>query len=538
MSGSSATVRDVMHYDVVIVGAGPAGIACAIRLKQLDPARSVCVLEKGASVGAHLLSGAVIDPAPLAALLPDWRESLPELAVPVQHDEFRLLTRTGSWRLPTPPQQRNAGHLIVSLGQLMTRLAARAETLGVDVFPGFAASAALEDAEGAVCGVLLGDMGRRRDGSPKPGFTPGAELRAPVTVVAEGCRGSLAKQLLRRYGLETGCAPQTYGLGFKELWQLPAGRVRPGRVQHSVGWPLDPRTYGGGFVYHLPHDRLYVGFVVGLDYRDPRLDPFEAFQQFKHHPWVRPLLEGGRPEVYGARAIAAGGWQALPRLEMPGALLVGDAAGTLNVARLKGIHQAMRCGMLAAEHLVAVGTPAGFDARWRASAGHRELWRARNIKPGFKSGLWLGLANGVLETLTQGHSPWTLESDSDAAALMHLDERAPDTRPWIARTLPPRERSAAVYLAATVHEEDQPVHLRLREPGMCAERCTREFGNPCTRFCPAGVYEMIDDGAGARRLQINAANCVHCKACDIKDPYQIIDWSVPEGGSGPHYQSL
>jgi electron-transferring-flavoprotein dehydrogenase len=308
---------------------------------------------------------------------------------------------------------------------------------------------------------------------------------------------------------------------------------------------VDAGTYGGGLLYHLERDQLYIGYIVGLDYRDPKLAPFEVFQQFKHHPSIRPLLEGGEPIAYGARAIATGGWQALPRLEMPGAVLIGDAAGTLNVARLKGIDQAMRGGMLAAEHLHRHGSPAGFDAAWRASEAARELWRVRNIKPGFKHGLLRGLANAALETVLRGHSPWTLSSTADFARLQRLPAAAavPSTRTaerargWMTRSLPPRDRTAAVYLAATRHEEDQPVHLKVRDTRICIERCSVEYGNPCTRFCPAAVYEIVQDAAGAR-LQINAANCVHCKACDIKDPYQIIDWTVPEGGAGPNYQNL
>jgi electron-transferring-flavoprotein dehydrogenase len=528
--------RDSLAYDVAIVGAGPAGLSCALRLKQLCPERSICVLEKGASVGAHLISGAVIDPAPLDALLPAWRTHPPAIGAPVQHEEFRLLTARRSMPLPVPPPQRNRGHWIVSLGQLMALLAERAEAAGVDVFPGFAVSHALEDADGVVGGVVLGDMGRRRDGSPKPGFTPGAEVRAAVTVVAEGARGSLAKQLIARYRLAERCAAQHYALGFKELWQLPPGRGAPGLVQHWVGWPLDSSTYGGGFLYHLPQDRLYLGLVIGLDYRDPALDLYEQFRRLHHHPWIAQMLEGGQPQVYGARAIVAGGWQCLPRLEMPGAILVGDAAGTLDVARLKGVHQAMRCGMLAAEHLAQRGEATGFDQRWRTSPGHRDLWRVRNIKPGFTRGLWFGLGNGMFETLTRGHSPWTLSSAADPAALRRLD--LPDGARNAGDLPAPRDRSGSVYLAATSHDEDQPVHLHVRDTSTCVERCTREFGNPCTRFCPAGVYEMVRDGPAGPRLQVNAANCVHCKACDIKDPYQIIDWTVPEGGSGPHYQDL
>ncbi len=535
---------DVMSYDAVIVGAGPAGLACAIRLRQLDPALRVCVLEKGASVGAHLLSGALLDPAPLDALLPDWREQPPQICVPVRRDEFRLLTARRALPLPTPPQQRNHGNLIVSLGQLMAQLAVRAEALGVEVFPGFAVREALYDTAGAVAGVALGDMGRRRDGSEKPSFVAGAHIRAPVTILAEGCRGSLTKQLIARYELDRARASASYGLGFKELWQLPPGRTQPGLVRHTVGWPLDAGTYGGGLVYHLERDQLYVGYIVGLDYRDPQLAPFEVFQQFKHHPSIKALLEGGEPLAYGARAIATGGWQALPRLEMPGAVLIGDTAGTLNVARLKGIDQAIRGGMLAAEHLHRHGGTAGFDAAWHASDAARELWRVRNIKPGFKHGLLRGLANAALETILRGHSPWTLSRGPDFAALE--PERAgpvpsvPQTlaRHWVTRSLPPRDRTAAVYLAATSHEEDQPVHLKVRDTRICIERCAAEYGNPCTRFCPAAVYEIVQDAAGARRLQINAANCVHCKACDIKDPYEIIDWTVPEGGAGPNYQNL
>jgi electron-transferring-flavoprotein dehydrogenase len=533
------TQRDVMQYDTVIVGAGPAGLACALRLRQLQPERSICVLEKGAAVGSHLLSGALLDPRPLDELLPDWRAGPPDLCVPVTRTEFRLLSARRSWPLPTPPQQRNVGAFIMSIDQLMGQLAARAEALGIDVFPGFAASEPLVGPDGEVAGVVLGDMGRHRDGSPKPGFTAGAEIRATATVIAEGCRGSLAKQLIARYRLAR--QPPTYGLGFKELWQLPPGRVQPGRVWHTVGWPADSRTYGGGFVYHLPHDQLYVGYIIGLDYRDPMLAPFEVFQQFKHHPQVRALLEGGEPLGYGARTVATGGWQALPRLEMPGALLIGDAAGTLNIARLKGIDQAMRSGMLAAEHLHRHGSSQGFDAAWRASAGARELWRARNIKPAFKRGLWWGLVNAAWETALRGHSPWTLRTRADFSMLEPLtatDRSRVAPHPAPARSLPPRDRTAAVYLAATHHEEDQPVHLKVLDTRICVERCTHEYGNPCQRFCPAAVYEMVDDGAGARRLQINAANCVHCKACDIKDPYEIINWTVPEGGSGPNYQNL
>jgi len=528
--------RDRLDYDCLIVGAGPAGLAAAVRLKQLDPACSICVLEKAAMIGGHTLSGAVLEPAALDALWPQWRAAAPAICQPVTRDEFRLLDAHRAWRLPLPPQLRNHGNFIVSLGQLVQKLAQHAESLGVEILPGFAAAAPLFDATGAVAGVRVGDMGLDADGNPGAEFAAGPEIRARTTIVAEGCRGSLAQGLIRQYGLDAGRSPQTYALGFKELWQLPAGRGEPGLVQHTLGWPLDCASYGGGFLYHLPGDQVYVGYVIGLDYLDPRLAPFEAFQQFKHHPSVLPLLEGGEVLAAGARSIAAGGWQSLPRLELPGALLVGDAGGTLNFAKIKGIHQGLRCGMLAAEHLHETGGTAGFDARWRASAGGQELRKVRNIKPGFKRGLWWGLANAAFETLTAGRAPWTLPNRANGV-LRKLDEYTSPDRQWGPRTLPPRDRLAAVFLAQTSHDERQPAHLHVADTAICAARCTAEYGNPCTRFCPAGVYEMVTDEAGAR-LQVNAANCVHCKACDIKDPYGIITWTPPEGGSGPNYPDL
>ncbi len=531
------SARDIMNYDVAIVGAGPAGLACALRLRQLNPERSVCVIEKAASLGAHSLSGAILDPVALDALLPEWRKAPPPTCLAVQRDEFRLFTKGSSYRLPTPPPQRNHGNFIVSLAQLVPWLGAQVEAAGVDIFSGFAGSELLYNEQQAVCGVRLGDMGRSRDGSEGPNYAPGAEIHAPMTLLAEGCRGSLSKQLIARHKLDADRSPPTFGLGLKELWQLPAGRGRPGLVQHTVGWPLPTDTYGGGFIYHLEHDRVYVGLVIGLDYKDPRFQPFEAFQQFKHHPLVRTLLEGGEPLAYGARTIAAGGEQALPRMEVPGALLIGDAAGTLDVARLKGIHQAMRCGMLAAEHLTAVPSGAGFDALWRASVGGRALHKVRNIKPGFKLGLWFGLANGLLETILGGRTPWTLRHKANDQTLLRLDERAPGPPP-APRTLAPRDRTAAVFLASTSHDEHQPVHLHVADTSVCSDRCAREYDNPCTRFCPAAVYEMVAGDDGVRRLQINAANCVHCKACDIKDPYRLITWTTPEGGAGPNYQQL
>ena len=529
--------RDVMEYDVLVVGAGPAGLSCAIRLKQLKPELSVCILEKASAVGAHALSGAVMEPGPLDALLPEWRNSTPDICLPAARDELLLLTRTGSIRFPTPPQMHNRGNFILSLGQLTSWLAGRAENLGVDVFAGFAAVNPVFNADESMAGVQIGDMGLQKDGSRGPNYTPGPEIRAHFTVLAEGCRGSLTKQLIRKFSLDARCDPQAYALGLKELWQLPEGRVQPGLIQHTIGWPVDARTYGGGFVYHLNNNRLYIGYVVGLDYLDPRLKPFEAFQQFKHHPKFHALLEGGEILSSGARTIAAGGWQSLPKLEMPGALIVGDAGGTLNFPKVKGIHQAIRSGVTAAEHLAEKAATEGFDSRWRSSAGGRELRRVRNIKPGFKRGLWLALLNAGLETLTLGKLPWTLKNSANWM-LKRLDEFESPERGWVARDLPPRDRLASVFFAATSHDESQPVHLLVADTSICATRCRQEFGNPCENFCPANVYEMVDDGKGGKQLQINAANCVHCKACDIKDPYQIITWVPPEGGSGPNYDGL
>jgi len=531
--------RETMQYDVITVGAGPAGLAFAIRLKQLKPDLNVCVIEKASTIGAQILSGAVIEPGPLNELLPEWGANPPPICVPAAKDEFWWLRdHVRATKLPiVPPQMNNHGNFIVSLGALCAWLAPQAEALGVDVFPGFAAAEAIFDDAGAVKGVRIGDMGVARDGSHKPGYTEGIDIVAPITVLGEGCRGSISKQLIARYKLDADSDPQTYGIGLKELWQLPAGRGEPGKIVHTLGWPLDPSIYGGSFLYHLDKDRVAIGFVAGLDYADPEFKPFEAFQQLKNHALIKPLLEGGEILSAGARALIEGGYQSLPKVEMPGAMLIGDSAGLMNVPKIKGTHQAMRSGMLAAEHLAETGKAAGWDVRLRGSVVMKELRKVRNIRPGFNKGLWFGLANAGWETATAGLSPWTLKNHADHSSLHKAGTCEIPDRDWTDRSLPPRDRLASVYFAATEHDEDQPIHLKVADTSICITRCAEEYNNPCTRFCPAGVYEMVDDANG-KRLQINAANCVHCKTCDIKDPYEIITWTTPEGGSGPNYQNL
>jgi len=530
--------RDVMEYDVVTVGAGPAGLSFAIRLKQLNPELSVCVIEKASTIGAHILSGAVIEPGPLDALLPNWRDNPPPICVPAKEDEFWLLTHEGHHRLPIPPGMHNHGNFIVSLGAMCAWLAPQAEALGVEIYPGFAAAETLHDESGAVVGVRIGDMGVAKDGSHKPGFTQGIDIRAKVTVLAEGARGHLTKRLIKQFKLDADSDPQGYSIGIKELWQVPEDRVTPGKIVHSFGWPAGNDIYGGGFLYHLDKGRIALGYVSGLDYKDPEYKPWEAFQQWKNHPLFKPLLEGGSILSAGARAIVTGGYQSLPKIEMPGALLIGDTAGLLNVPKIKGTHQAIRSGMLAAEHLVASQlSPQGFDAKLRDSNIMAELKKVRNIKPGFKRGLWFGILNSAWETITAGLSPWTLKNKADWSSLEKVGDHETPKRDYIERTLAPRDRLQGVYYAATEHDEDQPVHLKVRDTSICVTRCAEEYDNPCTRFCPAAVYEIVQDEAG-KRLQINAANCVHCKTCDIKDPYEIIDWVTPEGGSGPNYQNL
>ena len=542
--------RDVMSYDVVIVGAGPAGLSAAIRLKQLAAASGaelgVCVIEKGSEVGAHILSGAVFEPRALDELFPDWRERDAPLLTPAVSDSFLYLTERRSFRLPTPPQMHNHGNYVISLGNLARWLGAQAETLGVEIYPGFAAAELLHAEDGRVVGVVTGDMGIGKDGEPTDAYQPGVELRARQILLAEGCRGSLTKKLFRRFQLGEGRAPQTYGLGIKELWEVEPAKHRPGTVLHTIGWPLDRRTYGGSFLYHLEHNQVAIGFVVGLDYANPYLSPFEEFQRFKQHPAIRPLLEGGRRVAYGARAINEGGWQSIPRLTFPGGALIGCAAGFLNVPKIKGSHTAMKSGMLAAEAVFALlqqadaGTEALAypDALARSWVGE-ELRRARNIRPGFRWGLWGGLVHAALDTyLFRGKAPWTLRH-------RHADHEALKPARDCRRIAYPRpdgivsfDRLSSVFQSNTNHDEDQPPHLKLKDPEVAISVNWARYESPEQRYCPAGVYEILNDAAAEPRLQINAQNCVHCKACDIKDPTQNIDWTVPQGGGGPNYPNM
>nr|WP_211331908.1 electron transfer flavoprotein-ubiquinone oxidoreductase [Inmirania thermothiophila] len=537
-----------MPFDVVIVGAGPAGLSAAIRLRQLaaehDRDLSVCVLEKGSEVGAHILSGCVIEPRSLDELIPDWRERGAPLHTPVTEDRFLFLTERGARRLPTPPQMRNHGNYIISLGNLCRWLAEQAEALGVEIFPGFAAAEVLYDEDGAVRGVATGDMGIGRDGKPTANYTPGVELHARMTLFAEGCRGSLTQGLFERFGLREGVDPQTYGIGIKELWEVQPERHQPGLVIHTVGWPLDAHTYGGSFLYHLEENLVAVGFVVGLDYENPYLSPFQEMQRFKLHPAIRPTFEGGRRIAYGARALNEGGFQAIPHLTFPGGALIGCAAGFLNVPKIKGTHTAMKSAMVAAEAVFDAlardeREPAGYPEALRRSWLWDELYRVRNIRPAFRWGLWGGMAYSALETyLLRGRAPWTLRHrEPDHARLRPAAECRPIAYPKPDGVIT-FDRLSSVALANVFHEENQPPHLRLRDPEVPIRVNLARYDAPEQRYCPAGVYEIVEEEGRGPRLQINFANCVHCKTCDIKDPTQNIVWTVPEGGGGPNYPNM
>jgi electron-transferring-flavoprotein dehydrogenase len=539
--------REQMEYDVVIVGAGPAGLSAAIRLKQLAAVAGselgVCVVEKGSEVGAHILSGAVFEPRALDELIPDWRERGAPLDTPAGDDRFLLLTERHAFRLPTPPQMHNRGNYIISLGNLCRWLATQAEELGVEIYPGFAAAEVLYDSEGRVCGVATGDMGVGKDGQPTASFTEGVELRGRETLFAEGARGSLTKTLVERFQLRADCDPQTYAIGIKELWEIDPAKHQPGLVVHTVGWPLDARTYGGSFLYHLEGGQVSVGFVIGLDYENPYLNPFEEFQRFKTHPAIRGFFEGGRRVSYGARALNEGGFQSIPRLDFPGGALTGCAAGFVNVPKIKGSHTAMKSGMTAAEAVFArLGgdESASVEAALKASWVWDELYRVRNIRPSFRLGMWAGLAYSALDTyLLRGKAPWTLHNHADYDQLARKDTVPPIVYPRPDGKIS-FDRLTSVSFSFTNHEEGQPAHLKLRDPAKAISINYRLYDSPEQRYCPAGVYEIVDDAAApdGKRLQINAQNCVHCKTCDIKDPEQNIDWVVPEGGGGPNYPNM
>jgi electron-transferring-flavoprotein dehydrogenase len=542
--------REVMEFDVVIVGGGPSGLSAAIRLKQLANEAGkdveVCLIEKGSEVGAHILSGAVLEPRSLNELIPDWRDRGAPLDTPVTADKFMFLTETGSFRMPTPPSMNNHGNYIISLGNFCRWLGEQAEALGVEIYPGFPAAEVLYDDLGRVKGVATGDMGIGKDGNPTENYMRGMELHAKQTIFAEGCRGHLTKTLFERFNLREGKDPQTFAIGIKELWDINPEKAKPGLAWHSVGWPLTSDVYGGSFLYHLTGNQVAVGYVVGLDYDNPHLSPFEEFQRFKNHPAVRDTFIDGRRVSYGARALNEGGFQSVPKLTFPGGCLVGCTAGFLNVPKIKGTHTAMKSGMLAAEAIFEAldeiregDEPSSYSTRLQESWLWAELYKVRNIRPGFAKGLWLGLVHAAIDTYVLfGKAPWTFRHHND-----HEHLKPAKDAPVIEYPKPDGvvsfDRNSSVFLSGTNHEENQPAHLTLKNAEIPISHNLAIYDSPEQRYCPAGVYEIVQNDEDSNpRLQINAQNCVHCKTCDIKDPSQNIVWVSPEGGGGPNYPNM
>lgn len=540
--------RDSMNFDVLIVGAGPAGLSAAIRLAELGQKQetpyNIAVLEKGAHVGAHLLSGAIFDPIALHSLCPNWQELDAPIGTTVQEDRFYALSAKKAWRLPTPRSLNNQGNYILSIGALCDWLKTQAENLGVSIFTGFTANEILYNSDKTqVIGVATGDLGVNAQNEPGPRHMPGIELHAKQTLFAEGCRGFLSQQLMQHFELRNHCDPQTYGIGLKEVWQIDPCQHQAGLVIHTNGWPLDKKTYGGSFLYHYGKDQIALGLIIGLDYRNPYLDPFMELQRLKHHPFFAKTLAGGRCIAYGARAVNEGGWQSLPKLSFPGGCLLGCSAGTLNVARLKGNHAAMQSGILAADSLhesldALCGENLAYEKALRSSWLGTELKQARNIRPSFNRGYWQGMLYSAIDQwVFAGKAPWTFRNHVDHLSLKPAKYAKPINYPKPDGKLSFRKLDQ-VFLSGTQHEEDQPCHLKLKDAAIEQSVNIARFHAPETRYCPAGVYELVEDNEGNKQLQINFANCLHCKTCDIKDPTQNIIWTPPEGGGGPNYQNM